>query len=955
MSDNVVGTAYVVIRALTNKVNDDIKRGVEKGIKESEPDLHDAGEDLGTDIGDGINDGVENETRKKLGPRLESAFKDVFTRLRGSSGKEGEGLGQRFGRAFGQSLEKLTGSIPSLLFAGFTALVPLVAGGIQLISSGLAGLVALSSTLGPALTAGAGVGAAAFFGLFSSIMLVVKAFTLVSDAQGRFFLAVGPATDAWRKSIEGLQKEMFSRLAPALYTLTDTLLPIVSDQLIELGKIAGNIGLDFAELSKSVTFQGNFAQTMSTNNFVFKQFGEILIDVIDSFFILTATVSPFVREFAKWVADLVSAGRAQLTLAQASGRLFDFFDRGVDLLKQWSSLLWDLVVGLFNIFKIGGDAGGVLLDRMSKSLEKFREWTESIAGKKSIAQWFEDALPVIREFNKLVAAVFKSFAGAGTTEGTVNFLRALREDLLPALIPLFQQLSESGPAFTEAIVNIAGALSAVAQTGAIGTFAETIGKIAEAITALVELPVVGPLLGWAIALAGIAKALSFIPGFMKLLTFAFTAFGVVIDVLATVALPLIAPLFEALTVAAGTLAAALGISISAFLAIAAAVAAVVAAVVILYFKWEPFRKLVDATARIIKDAVVAAFNFLWDVLQAVGSYLADTFGPILSKIWDVLQTVGEFVGKVLVAYFQAWWAVVSTVFNFIASIAVPILQKIWDIFVSVGKFVGGTLLKAFDALWGVISFVFRAAIAIISKTAIIIWLAIQPVLKRVGEAFRTVWQVVRVVWNLIKEAVSTAMDVIREVVSAVIGRVKDIWNTLSSFISSVWRSITDRVGNALEPIFNVWQRIYDKIKGLWDGFASFISGIWEAVAATIQGAFEGIKGWINDNIIGPVNDTIGSLNKLPGPDVPSIPYLAKGGIVSPAAGGTLAMIAEAGRPERVEPLDSRGLSKRDYEMLRAVGGTGGGKQFVFNVKTERTWTPLEAAQLVGRAEVLYGP
>jgi hypothetical protein len=56
--------------------------------------------------------------------------------------------------------------------------------------------------------------------------------------------------------------------------------------------------------------------------------------------------------------------------------------------------------------------------------------------------------------------------------------------------------------------------------------------------------------------------------------------------------------------------------------------------------------------------------------------------------------------------------------------------------------------------------------------------------------------------------------------------------------------------------------------------------------------------------------------------------LAEGGTVQATPGGILAMIGEGGRNERVEPLDSRGISERDKaiirEMVLGMGGVGGG-------------------------------
>jgi phage-related protein len=82
-----------------------------------------------------------------------------------------------------------------------------------------------------------------------------------------------------------------------------------------------------------------------------------------------------------------------------------------------------------------------------------------------------------------------------------------------------------------------------------------------------------------------------------------------------------------------------------------------------------------------------------------------------------------------------------------------------------------------------------------------------------------------------------------------------------------------------------------------------------------------------NSVIGGINSAIDLANKLPGPDIPTIakiPKLAKGGIAMPSVGGTLAIVAEAGRPERIEPLDSNGLSKRDHAILNVIANGGGG-------------------------------
>ena len=66
-------------------------------------------------------------------------------------------------------------------------------------------------------------------------------------------------------------------------------------------------------------------------------------------------------------------------------------------------------------------------------------------------------------------------------------------------------------------------------------------------------------------------------------------------------------------------------------------------------------------------------------------------------------------------------------------------------------------------------------------------------------------------------------------------------------------------------------------------------------------------------------------------------YLAQGGLVRAKHGGVNAVVGEGGRDERVEPLDSQGLSVRDRALIRTIvsqmanNGGGGGPAIVVRV------------------------
>ena len=131
-------------------------------------------------------------------------------------------------------------------------------------------------------------------------------------------------------------------------------------------------------------------------------------------------------------------------------------------------------------------------------------------------------------------------------------------------------------------------------------------------------------------------------------------------------------------------------------------------------------------------------------------------------------------------------------------------------------------------------------------------------------------------------------------------------------------------------------------------------GMWDGIGSSFKGMLNNIIGWWNNlsfSLDIPVNSVTKFL-KIAGLgftlNTPYIRPLAKGGTVMPSPGGTLALIGEAGRPERVEPLDPDGLSKRDKALISMMtGGTTGGG-ITINVNPSPGMDEVELASLVSR-------
>jgi hypothetical protein len=189
-----------------------------------------------------------------------------------------------------------------------------------------------------------------------------------------------------------------------------------------------------------------------------------------------------------------------------------------------------------------------------------------------------------------------------------------------------------------------------------------------------------------------------------------------------------------------------------------------------------------------------------------------------------------------------------------------------------------------------------------------------PFIDGIGDAFKLLGDflgkyIVPFFKEVLVGAINIAVEVIVKVIEIVGGLIGKVTSVISFFAD----------------MFTKAKEIFGKINGLSIGdiFAGIKTGFKSAINFVI-------KKW-NDlqldlrlpkSVFGiPLGPLAGKGFTI---DTPDIPLLARGGVVYPSTGGTLATLAEAGRPERVEPLDPDGLSKRDKAMIQLLAGNAGG-------------------------------
>jgi hypothetical protein len=178
-------------------------------------------------------------------------------------------------------------------------------------------------------------------------------------------------------------------------------------------------------------------------------------------------------------------------------------------------------------------------------------------------------------------------------------------------------------------------------------------------------------------------------------------------------------------------------------------------------------------------------------------------------------------------------------------------------------------------------------------------------------------------------------------VSGVAGKV---WDFISGGISDAWNKVKTFFNEKIYPfIESIKDKISDIGKNLWDGLKSGLVRVVNGVIKTLNQAIDGLNLLIRGANAVKTGPDIKLLSKLP------LVELAKGGVVRPTPGGTIARIAEAGRPERVEPLDSQGLSVRDRAIIAQLSGGGpNGASPTFNIYPSERMDERALASVVSR-------
>ncbi|NBK93017.1 hypothetical protein D5278_13690 [bacterium 1XD21-13] len=314
-------------------------------------------------------------------------------------------------------------------------------------------------------------------------------------------------------------------------------------------------------------------------------------------------------------------------------------------------------------------------------------------------------------------------------------------------------------------------------------------------------------------------------------------------------------------------------------------------------------------------SAITAVNAVLQSLQPLGSWLWESFLQPLAAwtggaICTILETLAgwlEAIGK-WISEHQAIMEVIAVILGSVAA-AVKLVNAvilIWNTIAAVATGVTTALGAAMAFLTSPIGIV----IAIISALIAVIVLLVKN-------------------WDTVKAKAN-------EVWSAVQAKFQEFDTFLTTIFSVDWTKHFGIFGEVLNGFMATVKSIWQGIKQVFNGMITFIKGVfsgnwrmaWEGVKQIFSGVMSGLGALIKaplNAVISLVNAAISGINRISidipdwvplvggkhfGPNIPKIPYLAAGGVVTRA---TPAVIGENGA-EAVMPLE------RNTGWIRQLAG-----------------------------------
>lgn len=747
---------------------------------------------------------------------------------------------------------------------------------------------------------------------------------------------------ALKPKFDALKEAVASGFLPALRTQIETMMGKNFPHL-ELGfkKIGDALGAAVTEVGNfinSAKGMSNLDSIFDTSGTVIATLGKALASGLEAFTDILRVAAPLTKTFVEWIASKADAFKNFIINKEATGELQHFFDRAGIMAGKFGKIFGNIFKGLGKVIGANfekGSGGDMMLDWLITATDKFANLDKTVGGAGALNKYFQDAVTNSKAILGSIGALIKELLALGTMPEIKQFWDTLKEGA-PAMGTIFREGVKASPILAQIIVDVTKIVAALADSTAIKVFFTILQKVTGALSAIFNNETVKTIIDATAAVAAIGLAFGFLWSKAALVGQLFVGLGTKIGMFFGASQ---AAAFNFAKIWAGPI----------FLAIAL----IIGAFANLYKNNEAFKAQVDgfmAAFQTLFSGISASAQSLGPSLQAFFDTFSTAMMPIFITLMNTIQDLFPYIQQLADIFFKDLLPVILQVAGQLLSSLLPAL---------------GSILSAVLPLIPIILNSLMPALQLLAEAFVMIAPQIASLVTQIVDALvPVIVSLMGVLVPIIQLVVELASSIIQMLVP-IIQTVVEVFMVLLPIITGIITVIADLatvIFSVLGPILNVIVQVLTFLARLITGvvvaafklFATIIATVFNGISIGVKAMQDGFK-WAMNQMIGfaegfvnffvdGLNWIIGLLNKIK-IDIPAIlrplvggtksigfninplqkvrlARLAEGGTVYPSSGGSIVNVAEAGQPERIEPLDANGLSKRDIAMIRQLSGNG---------------------------------
>ena len=754
-----------------------------------------------------------------------------------------------------------------------------------------------------------------------------EAMSKLSPEAQKFVEAMKPIKEELSALKLLMQDAFFKNFTDAITGLANTYIPLLTPSLVALAGELGNVATKFKDAFVTPEKQAEVKLIFDDFVIIVGNLGTAFVDLASGLTTLAAAFSPYMVEFSAFIAKKAKAFKDSIEEKKASGELKETLDKLVGVVKDLGEAFGNTFSTLGNLISAAvgpGSGGQLLLDWLKETTADWEKFTAGGSENSGLKQFILDLSTNFIKLADILGLLLIEILKIAASEGFGKFLDKLKE-AVPIIGDIAEEITNALPAFGNFIVSLAKFLKLIVDAAPILLFFNILKTALDALVFVLNNPIgkaflalTGLLLAASVGFNKLAAGVTFyknsimgsianIKDMKKSITDALTVVRAKAGAMLTAAKN--SKVFAAAQKVVNAV-----LNASPIMKIVTIALLLIGALVALYKNNEAFREIVDKVWNAIKETI-------GKVVDIVMGYF-DKIIEIGKAIWDPILDALKFVWGLVEGYFKLvfgfWKAIVETIIGIGLIVWDFLSDKIIEIWAKVTGYWDKTVLPFITGI-----------VKKVAEFGAKIW-------DWISDKLSEIWGKVTGYWD------KTIYPFVSGIVKAVKDKAGAIWDFMSDAISGAWGKVTGYFDKTVYPfIKGIKKAVTDAASGIWDGLKSGLSGVVNFIIDRLNNVIDGINWAIRQANKVKIGKDIDQFDRIPPVK------LAMGGIVRPTPGGTLAMIGEAGRPERVEPLDPDGLSKRDKAMIQLLaGGVGGGINITVNPSADMD--ERELANLVSR-------